>query len=178
MMKPKKQPMTERLFKCLSKGHVGPHSLFRWPRCGVWVKAEGHLSVCHNGIHLCREQDLVYWLNDEIYEAEYRGAERIDSDDKIVVREARLTKRLKTWNKRIARLFACDCAERVLPIFEKEYPDDKRPREAIEVSRRYANGKATEKELAAAWAAARVAAGVDEHKWQTKRLIQYLYGKL
>jgi hypothetical protein len=56
------------------------------------------------------------------------------------------------------RLFACDCAKRVLPIFEEEYPEDNRPRRAIETARRFALGKATQEELAAAaeaaWAAA------------------------
>ncbi len=56
------------------------------------------------------------------------------------------------------RLFACYSAERVLPIFEKQYPEDKRPRQAIEVSRRYANGEATLEELNAAAGAARSAA--------------------
>jgi hypothetical protein len=55
------------------------------------------------------------------------------------------------------RLFAVWCAERVLPIFETRYPDDKRPRMAIETARRYANGEATKDELNrardAAWAA-------------------------
>lgn len=32
-------------------------------------------------------------------------------------------------------LLACDFAERVLPIFEKEYPEDNRPKRAIEVKR-------------------------------------------
>ena len=70
---------------------------------------------------------------------------------------------------RIARLFACDCAESVLHIYEEEYPDDNRPRNAIEVARRYALGQATEEELqaarnaadaswSAAWDAARYAA--------------------
>lgn len=57
------------------------------------------------------------------------------------------------------RLFACDCAERVLPIYEAQYPQDTRPRNAIEVSRRYANGEATEQEFDAAWSAAYAAAG-------------------
>ena len=52
------------------------------------------------------------------------------------------------------RLFACDCAEHVLPFFEKRYPDDKRPRQAIEVARRFANGQATQEELIAADSAA------------------------
>lgn len=48
------------------------------------------------------------------------------------------------------RLFACDIAERVLHIFEKEYPDDGRLRRALEVSRKFAKGKATKEELVAA----------------------------
>ena len=56
---------------------------------------------------------------------------------------------------KLARLFACDCAERVLPLFEKEYPDNQGPRQAIEVARLFAEGKATTQELEAAWAAAR-----------------------
>ena len=52
------------------------------------------------------------------------------------------------------RLFACDCAERVLPIFEKECPEDNRPRKAIEVARLFADGEATHEELDAVWDAA------------------------
>ena len=48
------------------------------------------------------------------------------------------------------RLFACDCVESVLHIFESEYPNDSRPRIAIETARRYANGQATKQELDAA----------------------------
>ena len=44
------------------------------------------------------------------------------------------------------RLFACDVVERFLPIFERHYVDN-RPRKAIEVSRLFAEGKATEEEL-------------------------------
>jgi len=57
------------------------------------------------------------------------------------------------------RLLACDFAEHTLPIFEKRYPDDRRPRKAVEVARKFAEGKATKKELIAAWAAAWAAAG-------------------
>ena len=64
---------------------------------------------------------------------------------------------------RLARLFACDCAGRALPVFEQLYPTDRRPREAIAMARRFAGGEATANELAAAraaaWAAARDAAG-------------------
>ena len=56
------------------------------------------------------------------------------------------------------RLFACDCAEHVLHLYEEKYPDDDRPRKAIEVSRRYADGEATSDELVAAAADAAWAA--------------------
>ena len=54
---------------------------------------------------------------------------------------------------KLARLFACDCAERVLPLFEKRYPNDKRPRKAIEVARRFVIGEATRGEWSATWSA-------------------------
>jgi hypothetical protein len=52
------------------------------------------------------------------------------------------------------RLFAADCAEMVLHIYEKNYPNDKRPRLAIQAARDYANGLIPLEELAAAVAAA------------------------
>jgi hypothetical protein len=54
---------------------------------------------------------------------------------------------------RLARLFACDCAERVLPIVERDCQGEARPRNAVAVARRYAAGHATGEELAAARAA-------------------------
>ena len=47
-------------------------------------------------------------------------------------------------NSHYHRLFALKAAneaERVLPIFEKEHPDDDRPRQAIEAIRAWAQGK-------------------------------------
>jgi hypothetical protein len=53
------------------------------------------------------------------------------------------------------RLMACDFAEAVLHLAPK---GEDRPRKAVEVARRFANGQATEEELAAASSAARDAA--------------------
>ena len=52
------------------------------------------------------------------------------------------------------RLFAADCAEHVLWIYERDYPNDNRPRKAIEAARAFARGEID----AAAWDAARAAA--------------------
>ena len=84
--------------------------------------------------------------------------------------------------EKLLRLFACDCAEHVLPIFEKKFPKDARPREFIAVARRFANGEVSAAAWvaawAAAWAAARAAAmeaaGAAETKWQVDRLREML----
>lgn len=53
------------------------------------------------------------------------------------------------------RLFAADCAEHVLPIYEREYPNDARPRNAIQAARDYAEGRIDAAARDAACAAAR-----------------------
>jgi hypothetical protein len=55
------------------------------------------------------------------------------------------------------RLFAADCAESVLHIYEKKYPNDDRPRKAIQAARDYANGVIGKDELDAEGEAARAA---------------------
>lgn len=123
-----------------------------WPVPGEWLEVNGALVPCSNGLHLCAREHLVSWLGPTIWEAEYEG-ECIDHGDKLVVRRARLVRQVETWNDRTARLFAADCAERALPIFEAHRPGDARPREAIASARAFARGEIS----AAARAAARAA---------------------
>jgi hypothetical protein len=40
-------------------------------------------------------------------------------------------------DQKVLALWAADCAEHVLPYFEEAYPNDKRPRKAIEACRRW-----------------------------------------
>jgi hypothetical protein len=56
------------------------------------------------------------------------------------------------------RFIAADFAERVLPLFEDQYPDDDRPRKAIDAARAYARGEITKEQIDAAGDAARDAA--------------------
>ena len=117
---------------------------------GEWLpEIEGELEMCVRGYHVCTKKSLTSWINANLYEVEI-GGDVIIGDDKIVASKMRFVRKVDTWNDRTARLFACWCAEQVLPLYEKEYPNDDRPRKAIETSRRYANGEATTDELAAA----------------------------
>ena len=154
--------MSEVLYKVLHEDGTGGYTDFVWPkprgkRPGKWVRAKGNLIVCENGLHLLRRDDLVHWLDRHIYIAEARE-ERFDSDNKIVVREARLIRKLDIWDGRVARLFACDCAERALRSVTAKYGEqDPRSWAAIRVARRFACGEASADDLQtasdAAWAA-------------------------
>ena len=44
-------------------------------------------------------------------------------------------KKYEKQDQRLMAIWAIDCAERVLPLFEQLYPADARPRQAIEVGR-------------------------------------------
>jgi len=67
--------------------------------------------------------------------------------------------RLEKVPKRLVVTFAADCAERVLPIFERAYPEDPRPREAIATVREWIEGGASEEQLQTAARSAGKASG-------------------
>ena len=129
-------------------GGSGVWPLPKGSRPGKWRKVEDDLLFCSNGLHLCRQSDLIDWLGPVIWEAEHRG-ELIESDNKVVAREARLTNKCNNWNSQTARLFAADCAERTLEI-----ANDERCNATILAARQYAFGLIDD----AAWAAVRAAA--------------------
>lgn len=123
-----------------------------------WTPPIADLVVCERGYHVCRREYLVYWLGPDIWACEVKPEGMIEEYTKVVVASVRLVvEKLDAWNGTSARLFAADCAEHVLPIYEKEYKS-KAPRQAIQAARDYAHGKITKEDLVDAWAAARTAA--------------------
>ena len=68
------------------------------------------------------------------------------------------TRRLDAQDHRSLALWAADCAEHVLPYFEGDYPEDDRPRQAIEAGRAWARGEIRCGEARAAAVAAHAAA--------------------
>jgi hypothetical protein len=63
--------------------------------------------------------------------------------------DAAMEQLYKLEDKRIAALFAIDCAARVLPLYEEKLPGDHRLRSALEGARKAADGLATDEEIAA-----------------------------
>jgi hypothetical protein len=126
----------------------------KWTR-NRWRSVEGEIVPCDNGLHLCRREDLLRWLGPVIWKAEVDG-EVVEADDKVVARRARVIERYDTWNERTARLFAADCAEYALKYASADAVPTLEA--VIYTVRCYADGQATEVELAAAWTAAEAAA--------------------
>jgi hypothetical protein len=180
------------LFKVLNekgRAYHGGNGAWSLPngKAGKWMPTITNLMPCARGYHLCRGPQVLAWLGSRLFIAEARGTV-VEAVDKIVVASARLVSECEHWDERTARLFAADCAEAVLHIYEQHQPSDSRPRDAIEVVRRYARGEATHFELtaardaAAAAAAARAAAREAEFKraqsLMFSRLCEYLRGEV
>lgn len=103
-------------FKFLSDGGHGIFSDFRWPlpwngTPGSWVAAGLPLEPCVNGIHVCSEADLPYWIDDELWVIELRG-EVAAHDRMLVAEEGRLVRKIDGWNRETATSFAEACALR------------------------------------------------------------------
>jgi len=159
-----------KLFKVLygnkpCNGGSGEYSLPTKRKDGTWKPGKWMpaitdvLKPCKNGYHLCDAEHLIDWLGPDIYEAEYKG-DRVDADNKVVVRQVRLVGKIETWNDTSARLFAYWCV-RLTGDCSKN---------AVEVSERFAAGEKTETELHAAWDAARAAKRAAwDATWDAKR---------
>ncbi len=178
--------MNTKLYKILGdkgqpcNGGSAKWHLPRGNRPGKWMPAITRIVPCSRGYHLVAAKDIAPWISGSamyLFEAESRG-EIIDCANKVVSGEARLVALVGDLSKKVLRLSACAFADHVLPIWEKQYPKDDRPRNAISVARRFVLGKATAGELAAArtaaWAAAEGAAWAAEHKWQGQTILRII----
>ena len=171
----------------------------RWPlpqdgQPGRWRSVRGLLVPCQRGLHLVTLEQLPFWLGPVIWEAEAAG-ERIDEQDKIVVRRARLIRRVEAWTPQLARQFTAECTDRAIghaatalkraglqeqaarlrelaPII-----DGTTAREAWDAARTAAWDavRAAGAAGAAAWGAGNAwAAGNAERQWQAERLAELL----
>jgi len=187
---------------------IGKWRLPRNDKPGAWMPPITREPVlCERGYHYTTVRHALAHASDRAFLIEVDGI-AIHDTTKSVAQRARLLMEIEAWNERNLRLFAADCAERVVHLCG----DDPRLRAAIEVARRYARGEATAVELTAAGDATRVAtraatsaaaraatraaamaateaagaaaeaaaraAGAAEVEWQAVRLLQYLNGEV
>ena len=79
----------------------------------------------------------------------------LNSESELKKKIAEITKGME---KQALVIWASDCAEHVLSFFEEKFPNDDRPRKAIEVARAWVNGEMSVGEARSAAFAAHAAA--------------------
>ena len=108
---------------------------FIW-EIGKWYKVKGRLEMCENGFHCSRQPlDALSYVAGEVLAIVETKGKSIKQDDKQCWQEMRIIKAYE-WQKKDSVALAIYSAELVLPNFEKEYPDDDRPRKAIEAAKK------------------------------------------
>ena len=88
-----------------------------------------HLSAC---------REAVDWVNSTNLDSLEDAWLKCDRADWLLWYAGKKAGPVGSESRSKIVLIACECAELVLPIFEKEYPKDDRPRKAIEAARAYA----------------------------------------
>ena len=87
----------------------------------------------------------------------------------------------RIMNKKQAVQYAIFAAEQVIDIYEKKYPDDKRPRNAIEAAKAYLKHPCAKTKAAAAsaaYAASAYAAAAAERRKMQAKILKYGIGLL
>lgn len=104
------------VYKFLAQGGVGRFSDFEWPlpeagAPGAWVVATSQLEDCRHGIHACRPDQLLDWIDDELWEIELDG-DIVSTDAMVVAERGRLLRQVTGWDAATAQAFAYACAWR------------------------------------------------------------------
>ena len=123
------------LWKFLREGMKSEYGDCVW-KVGEWKK-EDRAEKCSKGFHASENilDALRYVQGEVLARVEVRG--ECDKDDtKQAWTEMRIKKAYK-WTKAESIKLAIFAAYSVLDIYEKQYPNDKRPRLAIEAAEKY-----------------------------------------
>jgi hypothetical protein len=157
-------------YKFLRKGYKSEHGNHTW-KVGQWYEIDNEPKLCEQGFHCSKGiwQAFSYVQGEILAEVEVSGKSDKD-DNKEAWQKMRIAKSYK-WTNKDSVMFSIYAARLVLNNFEKEFPDDKRPREAIEAAERYAsrpttkNRNAAESAAEAAWSAAWSAQSAGSAAW-------------
>ena len=135
-------------YKFLREGLKSNSGDCTW-KVGEWKKHSGKVSLCNSGFHCSKEisQAFSFVQGEILAEVEVKGSNEIQ-DDKEVYSEMHIIRAWK-WQKKDSVALSIFAAEICIEAFEKVYPDDKRPREAIEAAKKWLADPTKENESAA-----------------------------
>ena len=129
-------------------------------KIGEWRTVCAPIRECE-GLNACKNiiDAINYVTPDALAEVEVFGG-CIKGDDKVTCERMRIV-RVWKWEKEDSVALAIFAARLCLKNFEDVYPEDNRPRKAIEAAEKYQN-EPTEENVSAAWSAAESAESAAE----------------
>ena len=109
-------------YKVLVDGR-SPFTRWAWPSVacdgpGDWVKVDGPLKPCVNGIHACTTAHLPTWLGSELWSVELDG-EILEVEDVVLASRARLLEPVTGWDRPTQIAFAEACWERAEAVVRR-----------------------------------------------------------
>jgi len=124
------------------------HGSGKWV-VGKWRSVKGEIATCHNGFHASKQplDALSYIAGEVLAVVEGKGDKEVKSD-KVAFREMRILEAYR-WTKKDSVALGIFCAELCIKEFEKEFPDDKRPRDAIKAAKAWLKNPSKENTRAA-----------------------------
>ncbi len=158
------------LWKCLRYGLKSSYFDFQWKE-KTWYKCEKKLEMCESVFHGSKLifDAMRYVQPDIIAKVQVKGGNIIQSD-KQCWEYMRIVKYWKLKKKDHVAI-SIYCAELVLHNFEREYPDDKRVRNAIEVAKKWLKIPSKKNAASAARAGSAVKEKID--KWIKENILNY-----
>ena len=117
------------------------------PAAGKSRAIDGDIKLCSWGFHasLSPHEALQHAPSYNCAKVALHGEVIVGNDKMCASMRTNITDYVDM--ARVVKEWALDCAELVLPIFEKEYPNDALPRAAIEAGRAYLREEITREEL-------------------------------
>jgi len=146
-------------WKFLHEGMKSEHGNCVW-KTGEW-KHEDKTEMCSCGFHCSQKINQAFsFVQGEILTKVQVKGKSIINDNKEVWTDMKIIKSWK-WQKKNSIALAIYAAELCLDNFEKVYPDDKRPRVAIQAAKKYLKNMTAKNASAADSAADSVARAAD-----------------
>ena len=147
---------------------VSNHGGLKW-RIGEWQHVDGKIYACNNGLHCSDKikQAFSFVQGEVLAVVEVKGKSDKE-DDKSAWSDMRIIKAYK-WTKKDSVALSIFSAELCIKEYEKLYPNDSRPRDAIEAAKAVLLHD-TAKNRAAARAAARKITLNKIEKWLVEHI--------
>ena len=153
----------KQLYKVFKKDLKSNNGNIKW-KIGEWQHHKGKLKMCSSGFHASENiiDAMGYTNTEEIALVDVKGKHSKENDKQCW--ESMQIIKVWNWKKEDSVSLAIFAAELCIKNFEKSFPDDKRPREAIEAAKEWLKNPTETNRSAAesAWSAARSAGSAAE----------------